>query len=323
MKKNLILTILLLQFRLLSQGLQPEFEFKIYAEDSKGNKDSVIIGYDHQANTDISIDTRFGDSNIGNIKFDSIFEMRVHKVTYLPVKTSSPVLQTYGVSKRITLHYNNGASSNNCLPYGRSAYGFILIKAKYPPIKIYWNKKEFDKIINPCIGRSYFLFNEYFTQEYPPEKIPYTVYLEETSLIIDSVRSIPTEYVNGFPNNTNQKIRIRYFDNTMDTIQLNYQFQFQNNGIRTAIEDESIIKITKSYPNPCQSVLNVLLPITSLNSEALTTNIFDTNGSLIKVTCKISENIITMDTSTLEVGFYILKIIDINNKIYISQFIKS
>ena len=111
-----------------SQTKKPEFEFTLYGEDSKGHKDSVIIGYAHDA-IDYYLDTVYGDKNIANTKFDSVFEMRVHKIHY--ISNNPQALDLVGISKRITLRYSNGSSTaTSCIPNGTSSGGFVLMKVK-------------------------------------------------------------------------------------------------------------------------------------------------------------------------------------------------
>lgn len=53
---------------------QEEFSFELYFEDAIGNKDTLVLGYDPLA-TD-SIDSSFGEVDIINQQWDSIFEVR-------------------------------------------------------------------------------------------------------------------------------------------------------------------------------------------------------------------------------------------------------
>ncbi len=307
-------------FTCLSQTLQPEFKFTVYAEDSRGHKDSVTIGYHHQAFSGIALDTRFPDKNISATKFDSVFEMRAHRITYMHNHYDRPILTEYGSSKYITLSYNNRLGSDTCVPNGFSSKGFLLIKIKYPPLKMSWDKKPFDRNTNPCVGRSYLLFNEYYTQEYPPEFVPFTAYLGEKSFLIDSLPDKPTHFVDGFPSSLNRKIRIKYFDGTMDTLQANYQFVFQNSSIRSPVRDIVSESITMSYPNPCRDQLFALLP--EKQTKRLTVNIYSITGALLQAENKIQDNIVTIDTATLDTGNYILEIITSENKRFIGKFNK-
>ncbi len=306
-------------FTCFSQTLQPEFKFTLYAEDSKGHKDSVVIGYHHQADKTATLDTRFLDKNISSIKFDSVFEMRAHKYTYLK-SYDIPVLEEYGSSKHLTLFYNNKLGSDTCLPNGVSAYGFLLIKIKYPPLKLSWDKKLFDKKNNPCAGKSYLLFNESYTQELPAEFVPFTTYLADNSFLIDTLPDSPSKIVNGFPSSSIRKLRIKYRDGAFDTLQANYQFMFQNSSIRSPISDLKSENIKILYPNPCQEQLFVLLP--EVQDKNITVNIYGITGALLKVDNKVQNNIISINTANLETGNYTLEIISSENKRFIGKFTK-
>ena len=59
---------------LLAQS-QPEFQYTLYVEDARGKKDSIILGYDRSVGF-LSLDTNFGEVDIQNRPFDSIFEVR-------------------------------------------------------------------------------------------------------------------------------------------------------------------------------------------------------------------------------------------------------
>ncbi len=59
---------------------QEEFSFELYFEDALGNKDTLVLGYDPLA-TD-SIDVAFGEVNIVNQPWDSVFEARALNLTW-------------------------------------------------------------------------------------------------------------------------------------------------------------------------------------------------------------------------------------------------
>jgi hypothetical protein len=83
---------------------KPEFEFTLYGEDAKGHKDSVVIAYDRKTKYETQLETDFGDISIANQKFDSVFEMRVHK-TYYIYRILDQVIKTGDIAKHITLNY--------------------------------------------------------------------------------------------------------------------------------------------------------------------------------------------------------------------------
>jgi hypothetical protein len=75
MKKQILyILFILLTFQCFSQSFTPEFEFQLYFEDAAGNKDTLIIG-DASVATNL-IDTVFGEENIINQPWNSVFEVR-------------------------------------------------------------------------------------------------------------------------------------------------------------------------------------------------------------------------------------------------------
>lgn len=72
MKKTLaLLTLILLTSRLLSQ----DFSVDMYFEDSKGNRDTIVLGYDPIATA--FVDSSFGETNLKNIAIDSVFDVSI------------------------------------------------------------------------------------------------------------------------------------------------------------------------------------------------------------------------------------------------------
>ena len=67
MRIYLIILAVLIGENLYSQ----EFKFNLFFQDSKGNKDTITLGYDINA-TD-SIDSKLGETNIYKQQIDSIF----------------------------------------------------------------------------------------------------------------------------------------------------------------------------------------------------------------------------------------------------------
>jgi hypothetical protein len=71
-----IIKVFLITLTICSQDLfGQEFSFEMIFQDSKGNSDTLIFGYDSLA-TD-SVDTDFGEINIISTKIDSLFDVRI------------------------------------------------------------------------------------------------------------------------------------------------------------------------------------------------------------------------------------------------------
>jgi hypothetical protein len=318
MRTSIIIYILLILCYSSKAQRKPEFEFTLYGEDARGHRDSVVIAYDRNAKFERKLETDFGDVSIANQKFDSIFEMRVHKFNYI-YSVLDQVVKTGDIAKHITLKYGFNrafpAPNEPCAPYGLSQFGFILIKAKYPPIKFSWDKSRFSYTNNPCATQTFMIDHEYRTQEGPPEinpsAYPYPpTYLSETNYSVDSLN----KYSPG------KGLRYTYLNGTVDTLQANYTIIFRNYSIYRPVAVDDIKGIdVKTYPNPCQETLNVNLPE---SLERVKVNIYSVEGALMQATHTVSSTIVSIDTGPLSIGSHVVEIIGNNGKRYVGKFVK-
>lgn len=135
MKKQLLLsfiiftlTLVLFSSNSLAQTLTPQFELRLYFEDAAGNRDTLIIGDDPMATN--LIDTIFGEENIINHVWDSIFEVRVSNKYWENYPfADTALIQT---KKQIV---NKEEVGNN--------YTIFDIKAKNWPVVISWDSTLF------------------------------------------------------------------------------------------------------------------------------------------------------------------------------------
>ncbi len=300
-----------------AQTKKPEFEFTLYGEDAKGHKDSVAFGFDHNARKDLILDTTYSDKDISNIKYDTVFEMRAHKITYLQSLFGTDTYYRNGVSKHVTIFYsnrrdNNGNSFASCIPYGLSNPGFILMRVKYPPLKLRWNKKYFsNKDVDSCLGSSFLISNEGLIQEYPPSARPETVYLGKDSFLIDTLR----RYV-GVPMSN---IDIKYSNGSVDSLEFNYLFQFVNSGVSVSVTDVAI-PISNIYPNPCKDQLHFFIP--NFNGNNSEVKVYDINGRFLKMSYTSFGGLISIDVTGLNTGEYVSEIISQDGKHYVGRFEK-
>ncbi len=143
-----ILAIFLLINSIFSQQI-PEFQFTLYAMDYFGNIDSVVIGYDSTASLHDTTDTQFGEINITNVPFDSIFEMRVSPFNDDP--NSSYPHENFQSKKEIAKW-----TCQETRNYIFSA-AFISIRSKNLPIRFEWDKDKFQDTCNHA-----FAFSEFY-----------------------------------------------------------------------------------------------------------------------------------------------------------------
>lgn len=116
--------LLLMQTQVLYSQQKAQFELPIYFEDARGNKDSVVVGYDRSIKTPESFNPEFGEDYLYT-PFDSVLEVRVMDLinwNYTSKKMVEGVFES-----------NDGTCENYGTPF------IILAQAKYLPVKIYWD----------------------------------------------------------------------------------------------------------------------------------------------------------------------------------------
>lgn len=118
---------LVLPSALLSQETA-EFEMPIYFEDARGNKDTIIIGYDTLATSDRK---DYFDGQDDFSPFDSVFEVRA--------SSHFDFFNAYNLSKKIIVRKKFPPTWVQGLCWRTDADIFLFIKNKYPPVKIRWD----------------------------------------------------------------------------------------------------------------------------------------------------------------------------------------
>ncbi len=108
---------------IVAQTKQADFQMKLYFEDAKGNKDSIIFGYDSTAKTNF-ISSLLGEDSIVS-PLDSIFDVRIGK--------SSTFWDSPKLGKKRFAHTEG---TSECVAFG---WLFIVINAKFNPVKITYN----------------------------------------------------------------------------------------------------------------------------------------------------------------------------------------
>jgi Secretion system C-terminal sorting domain len=111
-----------------------EFSFAMIFQDSKGNSDTLIFGYDSQA-TD-SVDNDFGEINIISTKIDSLFDIRV---------TDEWINKQGGVYLDGNYHLKKQIIKKNCNSWPTAIS--VDIKCKHWPVTAKWDSSIFN---DPC-----------------------------------------------------------------------------------------------------------------------------------------------------------------------------
>jgi hypothetical protein len=116
------------------------WETKFYLEDAVGNKDSVILGFDEYASS--VYNPEFGEVNIKNQPWDSVFEVRASHNEPAHYLASPKVL-----SKKIIGHTEGGLNPLfHCLDVRENLKMFV--KIKHYPLKISWDSLRHQDFCN-------------------------------------------------------------------------------------------------------------------------------------------------------------------------------
>jgi hypothetical protein len=299
--KKVIIFFLFLSFENL-QAQQPEFQYTLFVEDARGNKDSVVLGYDN-ASTQYTPSSAFGEIDIKSRPFDSIFEVRA-------TKASSRFSVDFH-SKKIIAHTE---LCTICTPNsGASSIITLLIRAKYYPIKFKWTKLPTQK------SGSFLVSSEvYFT--YPPSLTGYADSLYKTAYLtkqMEKVESFERRYPNGQPDPAfYYAFTAPISGGRTDTIwTYSTVFRFEK-GVATFEKQEQALS---GFPNPCFEELTLELP----NYETGQIEVFDIMGRKVKAIKVESINQIKIDVKDLNHGLYLLKFKTNKEKVYVSKFVKS
>jgi hypothetical protein len=300
--KNLFIYFLTL-ITYIVNAQQPDFQYTLLVEDARGNKDSVVLGYDN-ASTQYTPSSTFGEIDIKSRPFDSIFEVRA-------TKASNRFSITFH-SKKVIAN-----SETRCTAIsGGSSIITLLIRAKYYPIKFKWNKTPFQQ---PCQSNSLLLSSEsYFT--YDPslrnlaDSLYRTVYLRQQS---EKVEAFDKRAPSGQPNSAFYYAFNAPLNNGVSDTIWTYSTVFRiGQGVATS---EQKAQELNGFPNPCFEELTLELP----DYETGQIEVFDIMGRKVKAIKVESINQLKMDVKDLNHGLYFLKFKTNKEKVYVSKFIKS
>jgi hypothetical protein len=291
---------------LKSQSINPEFEIKFYFEDAKGNKDSVILGYDFKADSD-STNTNFGEDELLN-PFDSIFDVRVAKSS---TKWNSP---TTG-KKRIG--HISPSNNNNCDLFG---FMSILINAKYNPIKISYDAKLLNNPKNACLQNTILSKTSgVFLSELGWYKAKdWYCLASQDNLNIDMSKK-------DGPDKWNERKYLVQGSSILTPIKyLNFNNFLLGPCNYLAEEDLYQPQKINLYPNPAYNhIFFELKQIEGWRNEKMSFEIYNAHGQIVQKQQLLSTSEqYDIDISTLANGFYFAKITGKNKILYTSKFIK-
>jgi hypothetical protein len=283
------------------------WETKLFFKDGLGNRDSITIGHDLNSNGDFNPD--FGEVNIKDVPWNSIFEVRASHNEGANGHASPKVL-----SKKIIGHTEAGLHPTyNCL-FVREPLKFF-VKIKNFPLKISWNSSDHSDFCNlknfitPHILPQVFLdWHKDSTGLASPEK--YACLATQDQYIIDNFSKVDNDFFEFIlePNHLGS------FD-TIHGFLIAFLTQSSSNSpcsgtvnvFDIVAQDLSI----KFFPNPTSNFINLE------STESLIWELFDFQGRLLRIG---QERII--DIQDFTDGLYFLKV-KINDNSITKKFVKS
>ena len=284
--KQLLFTFILL-FVSWSSFSQEEFSFTLYFEDAVGNRDSLILGYDEDGTQ--FLDEQFGEVDISNEPWDSVFEVRASERTYNSSDLSSDGLTPqYFTKKQIV---SKPLCPSSCWILSNNSSLSISLKATHYPVHVSWSTNMFES--DTCVKGSridYLNASEFIGYELKnlvanfTEFSPFHLYQNEDN---DTINIFWVIFC------SDQPVIINSWDKTSNNIQI--------------------------YPNPVDENLHVELENKNKVTQVEVVDVFG------KVHLTISSNDFKnqeyLDVSFLNSGRYVLKIYS-QLDIQVKQFIK-
>ncbi len=142
--KKLYFTILALFSIILVQAQQ--FTFDVYFEDAIGNRDTITLGYDATASD--TINPQYGEVNIVNQAWDSVFEVRLSEFDY--IYTGSTYNPSFQSKKKIMKFIPQIPCVYSSAPV------FIAVKNKYRPFHFTWDSTLFQDTVRMSSGFQFY-----------------------------------------------------------------------------------------------------------------------------------------------------------------------
>lgn len=279
--KNLLFLLILVNYSFLTAQ---EFSFEIIFEDSAGNKDSIIIGYDEAAT--FGIDSSFGEINIINIPYSAGLDVRISDEWRKRESSNQP---TFHTKKQI---YQKACPNNFNIPV-------IDIVTDNWPVTATWDNSLFNDM---CRNGS--VFTSINPGGWWDTGSPSNLYRVVLSEINEAT------FTSNYDGNFNPAYA--YMNDNGDIVPVYWQ-TFGNRTILSTSENyETDIKI---FPNPTNDLLHYEIDNTELISEI---NIYDLNGR--KQNRQHSDN--SLDLKMLSSGIYFIEFLFKENRKEMRQIIK-
>ncbi|MCB0434441.1 MAG: T9SS type A sorting domain-containing protein, partial [Mangrovimonas sp.] len=294
MKKILVIVC----FSFCSYSFGQEFSFELFFEDSEGNQDSIVLGYDQNATDDI--DSAFGEDNIISVPYNSGLDVRVTDEQKALTNFPNPIPATYHTKTQII--------QKNC-PTSFSVLAIDIVTENWP-VTITWNSTLFNDI---CRNGSVFTSinpGGWWDTGSPSEfecGFYRVILLNENQTVFCDNTDYPE-----FPTNDNYS----YLTDDNKAVSV-FWFTFGNEDILLNIEDH-VLSNVKAYPNPTDDKLWFDINKTDLESDKV--ELMDINGKGVKIKLN-DDNSISIEN--LENGIYFLKLKFKNGSVLLKKIIKN
>lgn len=277
MKNSLI--IFLLFFFSFTFG--QEFSFELFFEDSSGNQDSIILGYDENGSD--GIDNAFGENNIISVPYNTGLDVRISDELKARNTLPNPISATYHTKKQIF--------QKNC-PTNFSAQAIDIVTENWP-VTITWNNLLFD---NDCRNGTVFTgidpggwwdvssLSEFECGFFRSE------FLTENQVIICDNTNYPDFPASGSSFLTDDNLIVSVF-----------WFTFANQSLLLNIENNDLPNIA-IYPNPTENIVTFDTNKTNLKVEQI--QLLDIFGRISEIEFSSNNSI---NLKGFESGIYFIR----------------
>lgn len=306
----------LFSFPLLSQIKEPEWKTKIFVEDAKGNKDSVVIGYAY--GTNYTLNPEYGEADTQHI-LDSVLDVRnvISRSEWVP-----NIFYPYDfyLSK---INISEISNSPNYTPNGFLCYKVlprfnIAIYGKYQPVKITWDKTAWehechsgswivtDALTETVVGWHQWKPFDYECMGTGKNEVIWSFPTPNTR-VLDIVEY---KWLSVFPTTDNRH-------DTMWIVQIaTKRIDYFDTPCSTTSTDDLLWAGTKIYPNPSPDYIRIEAQHILKNIQIL--NIDGKNELNLYLHSPIDK----IDISNLPPGLKIIEFVNTEGSVYRSKFIK-
>lgn len=307
--KLLLIVFSFISIQLSGQFIEPDFIFKIVGEDSKGNKDTVLVGYHPNSLSFCNLgdlDPRFDNEDISDIKWTKPFEMRMmNTLQHSDVGLAKS-------SKNIIVPYSYVPETCNTIAYKQyinTEYGQLYIKCMHPPFTLTWDTTVFNN--NACAANSFMVLNtlnNYTIAYTDPGAYRNKSELKSSGMLIDSAKL---------------NIHFKYPDNTTETLDAHYVIGFASAAAKFIVgtKESDIGQVSTIYPNPGHEKIYIYVGEEYGASIEVEVKIVSILGQEIRKKAMLSGTIIEVDVRDLVAGAYVA-IVSVGSKRISGRFVK-